>query len=181
MNHVMRLVGFALVVGALAVDELSAGAIRAGDPETLLRERLGEPSGEVAHGSVRFLTYPGGVVTVEDGIVTDFPAKFSETAAQREKSAANAAAFAKAQQAKGLVFYEGEWMERSVVEHIERGKARRARRIAAQPRRREEPEAAAAKPKEPPRQTWQVQKKAPACGARRVCAPPNPSLPQRRK
>ena len=150
-----------------------AEPIRVGDAESLLVERLGEPSGEVAHGRVRFLTYPGGVVTVEDGVVTDFPARFSETAAQRQEAAAEAAAFAEAQQAKGLVLYEGRWMDSSVVEHIERGKAQRARRIASQPRKRE-PEPPAAKPQEPPRQTWQVQKKAPACGVRRVCPPPIP-------
>ena len=122
----MQKVIYPAIVGLLLCLYFNASAIHNGQPRDKLIAEIGEPQGEMKHGTLTILTYDGGVVELENGIVSSYPHDFQSKAdaTKRQRD------YEEQQRAKGLEFYNGQWMRKEQIARLKHMKEMRERQEA---------------------------------------------------
>ena len=105
---------FCLGLNSTLFAEIKKGSTRA---EVIAR--YGEPNGVMSTGSEEILTYPGGMVVLNDGIVDQIDANFEMQLQQRSMEDK----FKAAQKSKGLTEYKGDWITKTEKKQIKQNQA----------------------------------------------------------
>ena len=102
---------FFLCVAGGARAEVSLGSSR----EDVIKE-FGAPSGTISSGEEEILSYPGGIIVLRSGTVSEMDDNFKQKLDQRTKEND----FKRTQEKKGLVEYLGKWITKSEKQEIEK-------------------------------------------------------------
>lgn len=87
-------------------------SLEIGASEETVVKQLGQPGGRVKAGATLYLSYPAGIISLEDGIVTAIPDNFERKKALQTATKIKKEGFAKSQREKGFVEHGGTWMSK---------------------------------------------------------------------
>ncbi len=85
-------------------------SLNVGMTEENVVKALGDPGGRVKAGTTLYLSYPAGIISLENGIVTAIPDNFSQKKALLTTTGKKKVALDESQIKKGFVEYQGKWM-----------------------------------------------------------------------
>ncbi len=127
MNFASRII--ALAFFCFDTHSAPGNTILVGDSEERVYSLIGKPEGTIKSGDTTYLSYVGGIITIKNGEVIDFPDDFEAAAVKRIESekvreiqAQEQENFENEQRAKGLELYNGQWVtkeDRQAMEHKE--------------------------------------------------------------
>lgn len=95
---------------------LFASAVQKGDTREQVIQKLGEPTGGLSMGSRETLTYNGATIKLKDGKVYHIDRDFKS----KQVAGKARADFNQAQQAKGLVLYQGKWVNKEKLAELKK-------------------------------------------------------------
>lgn len=130
MKHVL----FCVVVVWVATQVAGAVDIGIGSTRDEVIQTLGRPKGTMSFGGREALTFDGGVVELEKERVVYIDPQFDSKTLKAQKDRE----FADAQTAKGLVLYDGRWMNPSEQQSLEEKRRKKLEQEEAKRKRQEQ-------------------------------------------
>jgi len=97
----------------------AAGGVSIGSSREDVIAVYGKPSGVMVSGDEEILSYPGGMIVIRDGVVSQMDDNFSQRLEQRREEEV----FKAKQKAKGLIQFRGKWITPAQKKEIEKKQA----------------------------------------------------------